>query len=54
MKFQELLKEIVDKIKEVTNVGQERTERGFNPILEDGAIEPIPGGRYYLTSSTLF
>jgi len=46
--------EIVDKIKEATNVSQERAERGFNLILDAGAIEPTQGGRYYLTGSTPF
>ena len=46
--------EIVQRIKEETNVSRERAERGFNLILEAGAIEPTPGGRYYLTSSTPF
>jgi len=46
--------EIVDKIKEATKVSQERAERGFNLILDAGAIEPTQGGRYYLTGSTPF
>lgn len=46
--------EILAKIKEVTNVTQERAERGFTLILQVGAIEPTTGGRYYLTSSTPF
>lgn len=46
--------EIITRIKEIANVSRERAERGFNLILEAGAIEPTPGGRYYLTSSTPF
>jgi len=46
--------EIVTRIKEATNVSQERAERGFNLILQAGAIEPTPGDRYYLTGSTPF
>ncbi len=46
--------EVIAKIKEATNVSYERAERGFNLILQAGAIEPTPGGRYYLTGSTPF
>jgi hypothetical protein len=46
--------EIVAKIKEATNVNQDRAERGFNLILQAGAIEPNLGDRYYLTGSTPF
>ena len=46
--------EIIERIKEATNVNQERAERGFNLILQAGAIEPTLGDRYYLTSSTPF
>ena len=46
--------DIVARIKEATNVNQERAERGFNLILQAGAIEPTPGDRYYLTGSTPF
>jgi hypothetical protein len=46
--------EIVTRIKEATNVSQERAERGFNLILQAGAIEPTLGDRYYLTGSTPF
>lgn len=46
--------EIVAKLKEATNVNQERAEIGFNLILQAGAIEPTPGDRYYLTGSTPF
>ena len=46
--------EIVAKIKEATNVNQERAERGFNLILQAGAIEPTLGDSYYLTGSTPF
>ena len=46
--------EIIEQIKEATNVNQERAERGFNLILQAGAIEPTLGDRYYLTGSTPF
>lgn len=46
--------EIVARIKEATNVNQERAERGFTLILQAGAIKPTPGDRYYLTGSTPF
>jgi hypothetical protein len=46
--------EIVARIKEATNVNQERAERGFNLILQAGAIEPTLGDSYYLTGSTPF
>ena len=46
--------EIVARIKEATNVNQERAERGFNLILQAGAIERTLGDRYYLTGSTPF
>jgi hypothetical protein len=46
--------DIIVKIKEANNVSQERAERGFNLILQAGAIELTPGGMYYLTGSTPF
>ena len=47
--------EIVTRIKEATNVSQERAERGFNLILQAGAIEQtINPELYYLTGSTPF
>jgi hypothetical protein len=46
--------DIIARIKEATNVSQERAERGFNLILQAGAIEPTLGDRYYLTGSTPF
>ena len=46
--------DIVARIKEATNVSQERAEIGFNLILQAGAVEFTPGGRYYLTGSTPF
>ena len=46
--------ELIVIIKEATNVNQERAERGFNLILQAGAIEIIIGGRYCLTGSTPF
>ena len=46
--------EIVARIKEATNVSQERAERGLTLILQAGAIEPTLVDRYYLTGSTPF
>jgi hypothetical protein len=46
--------QIVEQIKEATNVSQERAEVGFNLMLQAGAIEPTPGDSYYLTGSTPF
>lgn len=47
--------EVVAKIKEATNVSQERAERGFNLILQAGAIEQtINPELYYLVGSTPF
>ena len=46
--------DIIERIKEATNVNQERADRGFNLILQAGAIEPTLGDRYYLTGSTPF
>jgi len=46
--------EIIERIKQATNVNQERADRGFNLILQAGAIEVILGDRYYLTGSTPF
>lgn len=49
-----LKEELIERIKEATNVSQERADRGFNLILQAGAIEPTLGDRYYLTGSTPF
>ena len=46
--------DIVARIKEATNVSQERAEKGFNLILQARAIEPTLGDSYYLTGSTPF
>jgi hypothetical protein len=46
--------EVIERIKEATNVNQERAEVGFNLILQAGAIEPTLRDRYYLTGSTPF
>lgn len=47
--------EIIERIKEATNVSQERAEIGFNLILQAGAIEQtINPELYYLTGSTPF
>jgi hypothetical protein len=46
--------EVIDRIKEATNVNQERAERGFNLLLKAKIIEPTPRGKYYLATSTPF
>ena len=46
--------EIVERIKEATNVNQARAEIGFNLLLQAGAIKIILGERYFLTGSTPF
>ena len=47
--------EIIERITEATNVSQERAERGFNLILQAGAIEQtINPELYYLVGSTPF
>jgi hypothetical protein len=44
----------IERIKEATNVNQERAEKGFTLLLQARAIEPTLGGTYYLTGSTPF
>ena len=46
--------DIIERIKEATQVSRERAEIGFNLILQAGAIELTLGGRYYLIGSTPF
>jgi hypothetical protein len=46
--------EVIERIKEATNVSWERAERGFNLMLQAGAIEPLGDRYYYLTGSTPF
>ena len=46
--------EVIDLIKETTNVSKERAERGFNLMLQAGAIDTTLGDNYYLTGSTPF
>jgi len=46
--------DIIARIKEATNVSQERAEIGFNLMLQALAIEPTPGYNYYLTGSSPF
>lgn len=48
------MEEVTERIREATNVSQDRAERGFSLMLQAGAIEPTLGGRYYLTGSTPF
>lgn len=43
--------EVIERIKEATKVTQDRAEKGFNLILQAGAIELTQGERYYLTGS---
>jgi hypothetical protein len=46
--------DVIERIREATNVSQERAESGFNLILQAGAIEPTLRNKYYLTGSTPF
>jgi len=46
--------EIVERIGEATGVIRERAERGFNLMLQAGAIVPTLRDRYYLAGSTPF
>ena len=46
--------EIVERIREATQVSRERAEKGFNLILQAGAIVPTLRDRYYLAGSTPF
>lgn len=46
--------EIVERIQEATGVSGERAEKGFNLILQAGAIVPTLRDRYYLAGSTPF
>jgi hypothetical protein len=46
--------ELIARIKEATNVNQERAERGFSLFLQNGSIEPTLGDTFFLTGSTPF
>ena len=46
--------EIIERIKEVTKVNQDRAEKRFTLFIQAGAIEPTLGDRYYLTGFTPF
>lgn len=46
--------EIIERIQEATNVSQERADKGFNLLLQAGAIDTILGDRYWLAGSTPF
>lgn len=46
--------DIIERIKEVTKVNQDRAEKGFTLFIQTGAIEPTLGDRYYLTGFTPF
>jgi hypothetical protein len=46
--------EIVARLKEATNVNQERAEIGFKLMLQAGALETTPAETYYLINSTPF
>jgi hypothetical protein len=49
------MEEIVERIKQATNVNKERAETGFKLILQAGAIEQtINPELYYLKGSTPF
>jgi hypothetical protein len=45
---------IIDKIQEVMKIPQDRAERGFNMMLQAGALEVTPANTYYLSGSTPF
>ena len=46
--------DIVGLIINDMKVNQDRAEKGFNLLLQSGAIQPVGWGRYYLTGSTPF
>jgi hypothetical protein len=46
--------DIIGRIIADMKVNQERAEKGFNLLLQVGAIQPVGWGRYYLTGSTPF
>jgi hypothetical protein len=46
--------DITGRIVADMKVNQERAEKGFNLLLQVGAIQPVGWGRYYLTGSTPF
>ena len=46
--------DLVNRIINITNVNQERADKGFNLMLEAGAIQYTKVDTYYLTGSTPF
>jgi hypothetical protein len=46
--------DIIGRIIADMKVNQERAEKGFNLLLQVGAIQPVSKNRYYLTGSTPF
>ena len=46
--------DVIGRIIADMKVNQERAEKGFNLLLQVGAIQPVGWGRYYLTGSTPF
>jgi hypothetical protein len=46
--------QIIDRIRQATEVSQERAERGFNLLVSSGAIEITPIKTYNLRGSTPF
>lgn len=46
--------EIIVRLQDETKVDRTRAEKGFNLMLQAGAVEPTLGDSYYLTGSTPF
>jgi len=46
--------EVIARLISETKVDQDRAERGFNLMLQAGALEITPASTYYLTGSTPF
>lgn len=46
--------EVIERIIKATKVSPDRANKGFNLLLQAGALEPTLGGSYYLTGSTPF
>lgn len=46
--------DIIDRVIQINQISSEQADKGFNLLLQTGYLEPTPGGRYYLASSTPF
>jgi hypothetical protein len=46
--------EVIARLISETKVDQDRAERGFNLMLQAGALETTPASTYYLAGSTPF